>query len=154
MIRLEATVKSLAEDNPALWRAVIDSWRHMYRDAEKNLSITGIGFAEFRILTILQEIKSCSMSRLSVELALTQAAITGVVDKLESQGFVGRARNNEDRRVVTISMTSRGKEMLRKALKVHTEFVERSLGSLSREELLQLSSILRKLAKVTGKLTA
>lgn len=126
----------------------------MYRDAEKNLSISGIGFAEFRILTILQEIKSCSMSRLSAELTLTQAAITGVVDKLESQGFVARARNNEDRRVVTISMTPRGKEMLSKALKVYNEFVEGSLGSLSREELLQLSSILRKLAKVTEKLTA
>ena len=141
------------EVNSVLLGMIRDSFKRIDRDAEKNLSKTGLSFAEFRILNLLHD-GSCSMSRLSTEIALTQAGITGVVDKLEAHGFVERVRSNEDRRVVTISITSKGQEILRKAQRVHKEFVERSLGSLDPEELRELSLILRKLADVTDELIA
>jgi DNA-binding MarR family transcriptional regulator len=93
------------------------------------------------------------MSTFSANLSLTQAAITGIVDKLETQGFVSRARSDEDRRVVKIKMTLKGEHALRKAERIHGEFTEQTLGSLDESELDSLNLILQKLVKSTSKLS-
>lgn len=141
------------EENSLLWRGVVDSFRKLYAGAQKNLvSKAGLSFAEYRILSILNE-ETCSMSTFSANLSMTQAAITGIVDKLETQGFVSRTRSDEDRRVVKIKMTLKGGHALRRAERAHCEFTDQTLGSLDECELDSLNLILQKLVKSTSKLS-
>lgn len=132
---------------------MVDSFRKLYTGAQKNLvSKAGLSFAEYRILSILGE-ETYSMSTFSANLSMTQAAITGIVDKLETQGFVSRTRSDKDRRVVKIKMTLKGERALRKAERIHGEFTEQTLGSLDESELESLNLILQKLVKSTSKLS-
>lgn len=45
------------------------------------------------------------------KIGMTSAAMTGIIDKLESMRLVFRQRNKYDRRVITIGLTDRGREV-------------------------------------------
>lgn len=47
-------------------------------------------------------------SQLASEVSLSQATITGIVDRLEARQLVRRERTSSDRRVVTVSITDAG----------------------------------------------
>ncbi|MFA6646425.1 MAG: MarR family transcriptional regulator, partial [Sphaerochaetaceae bacterium] len=50
-------------------------------------------------------------TELSFVLGLERHSISALLDKLDSRGFINRKRSNEDRRVVHLSMTEKGKEL-------------------------------------------
>jgi DNA-binding MarR family transcriptional regulator len=128
------------------WREITNAWRQIVRNGEKNISKLGMCTTEFKILHILQEDGPTPMARLSDALILTQPAITSFVDKLEDQNFVRRERDSEDRRVIKIAITTKGRSLFRRGLKIHTQFVGGLLSGLNETELSRLSSIMKKLS--------
>lgn len=141
-----SSVPEIANDRIDLWRSVSDSWKKLTRDVEKNLERVGLGIPELRILRTLEDSGPTQMARLSLAALLTQPAITVIVDKLEDQGYVERVRSKEDRRVINIEITENGEALLKDALKIHKQFVEKMLKGLSDSELEELALIMNKLA--------
>ncbi len=88
------------------------------------------------------------MARLSDATVLTQPAITSFVDKLEDQELVRRDRDREDRRVIRIAITRKGRSLFRQGLKIHSRFVIGLLSELNETDLSRLSLIMRKLSSV------
>jgi DNA-binding MarR family transcriptional regulator len=69
-------------------------------------------------LATLQEIArtgGCSPGDLASELQVSQATITGILDRLEKHNLVRRTRNGDDRRGVDVSVTEPGVELLETA---------------------------------------
>jgi DNA-binding MarR family transcriptional regulator len=54
------------------------------------------------------------MGDLARRVAVTEKTITGLVDRLERDGLVERARTSADRRVVRVKLTPRGSRLARK----------------------------------------
>lgn len=54
-------------------------------------------------------------SQLAREVSLSQATVTGIIDRLERGGLVERRRDHKDRRRVSIYITEKGKELVSKA---------------------------------------
>jgi DNA-binding MarR family transcriptional regulator len=54
------------------------------------------------------------MHELARMLGLSRANATGLVDRLEGKGIVERRHSTEDRRVVLVSLTRRGRDTARK----------------------------------------
>ena len=144
-IAQSASIPQRKGDRIELWRVVSDSWKKLTRQVENNLAKIGVGLPEFRILRVLEELGSSPMAQLSHETLLTQAAITAIVDDLEGRGFVKRLRSLEDRRVINVEITSKGKLLLKEAIGIHKHYVEEMLGELTDEELENFSTILGKL---------
>lgn len=142
---IETTQPESENDRIELWRGVSDSWKKLTRKVENNLSKLGLGIAEYRILKVLDEEGPAPMAHLSHETLVTQAAITVIVDNLEEGEFVRRLRSMEDRRVVNVEITTKGKSKLKEALKIHKQFVEEMLQGLSDQELETLKTIMNKL---------
>jgi DNA-binding MarR family transcriptional regulator len=69
---------------------------------------------------------------------------TRLLDRLESAGLVKRSRTTEDRRVVLISITSRGQELLAQLDAPLMDLHREQLGHMSRAELTDLSRLLVK----------
>ena len=63
------------------------------------------------ITLLLLEEEFMSTNAVARKLGLSSAAMTGILDKLESMRLVFRKRNQYDRRVVTIGLTDRGREV-------------------------------------------
>ena len=71
-------------------------------------------------------------------------AMTGLLDRLEKEGFVTRTRCEQDGRVVHVDLTTKAKTVLQKIDGPLTDLYRECLGHLSRAELEQLSSLLEK----------
>ncbi|MEM1107838.1 MAG: MarR family transcriptional regulator [Planctomycetota bacterium] len=70
--------------------------------------------------------------------------ITRLVDRLITAGLAERTRDEDDRRVVIVSITSAGLAVLRKLDKPIRRLHEQQLGHLSRKELIEFNRLLEK----------
>ena len=69
---------------------------------------------------------------------------TRLLDRLEKSGLVKRSRTSEDRRVVLISITRKGLDLLTRLDKPLLELHSAQLGHMTRAELTELSRLLVK----------
>ncbi len=66
-------------------------------------------FSQTLILMVLLNKDSVKMNELARLLGLSRANATGLVDRLEARGIVERRHSTEDRRVVLVSLTRKGR---------------------------------------------
>ncbi len=79
------------------------------------------------------------------EVSLSQATITGIIDRLVARGLVTRLRGDQDRRQVAISVTDEGRALVERApYPLQESFLER----LSREDAQTQQTILETLERV------
>ncbi len=62
----------------------------------------GLGGTDVRFLTLLDRHGPLTPGRLAALTGLTTGSVTGVIDRLERGGFVGRMRDDADRRKVRV----------------------------------------------------
>lgn len=67
------------------------------------------------LIALALENAPLSMSALAQRTDTTLPAATGIVDRLERDGFIERLRDEQDRRVVLVNLTDRGRETARQA---------------------------------------
>ncbi|MDO5422152.1 MAG: MarR family transcriptional regulator [Eubacteriales bacterium] len=77
---------------------------------------------------------SKSMSTVAKALKVTVGTLTIAVNNLVKKGYLSRVRSEEDRRVVLISLTEKGKKAYRHHEKFHQEMIRATLEGLSEEE--------------------
>ncbi|GLZ14116.1 hypothetical protein Acsp04_43510 [Actinomadura sp. NBRC 104425] len=73
--------------------------------AEHDLSLT-----QLRLLGILRD-RRPRMTELAAFLGLDKSTLSGLVERAERRGLVARGRSPEDRRVVDVSITPKGREL-------------------------------------------
>lgn len=74
------------------------------------------------------------MAELAHRIAASAPTMTGIIDRLERQGFVTRVRDDDDRRVVLIALTEAGQQVFETLRADATEKLTRLLGCLQTEE--------------------
>lgn len=89
--------------------------------------------------------KPKNMSSVAKSLAVTTGTLTISVNSLVKKGFVKRIRSEQDRRVVLISLTERGKQVFRKHQRFHEELVESIVNRLNDDEKILLEKVLSNL---------
>lgn len=75
-----------------------------------------------------------NMSAVSKSLGVTMGTLTTAVNALVKKGYVERVRSEEDRRVVLVSLSQRGKEAYRRHEKFHEEMIAHVLTDLDENE--------------------
>jgi DNA-binding MarR family transcriptional regulator len=121
------------------------AYKTMNKAVDKNLEPIGMRVQELRLLVTLDRSGAVPMSVLAEEQVMTQASITGIVDELEERGLVERIRSKEDRRVINVGITGKGKDALEKGLARHREFIDEIMSDLTEKEAEELSSVMEKL---------
>lgn len=131
-----------------IWTSISNSWKTFNRDTERALKPTGLSLAEVRILYTLYEYGPLPITKLTGELLVTPGAITSIVDCLESRKeLVERVRIEDDRRIVTIKITSKGEAELKKALVLHKQYIMKRFEALSKKQIILLAELMDKLSK-------
>jgi len=84
-----------------------------YLEAEEGRELTGLDItpAQVNALMVLYINKSLTMGELASELFLAESAATRLVTRLVKQKLVRRRGDENDRRIVRVSLTSYGKEL-------------------------------------------
>lgn len=68
----------------------------------------GLSLAQFKVIEAIGTKGEIPLSQISRELGCTKGNITGMVDRLERDGYLVRKRNEEDRRIVAATLTDQG----------------------------------------------
>ncbi|MBS3650490.1 MarR family transcriptional regulator [Pseudaminobacter sp. 19-2017] len=83
------------------------------------------------------------MSDLSRFLLVSNGNITGIVDRLVSDGLVTRSRRNGDRRTSMVRLTEEGIALFRRMAAAHEAWIGELLGGVSEEETRRLANMLK-----------
>lgn len=91
--------------------------------------------------------RGLTQSELGQLMLVSRANISGLVERLERDGLVGRQSDPGDKRALRVYITDRGQELMEKFLPIHNDFVSRALSSLTDSEMETLQSLLTKIKK-------
>ncbi|MDB2414801.1 MarR family transcriptional regulator [Rickettsiales bacterium] len=72
-----------------------------------------------------------TIASISKEVHLSPSTLVGIIDRLESKGYVMRERSSEDRRQVLIHITKQGKSFVEEAPSPLQETLAKALGELT-----------------------
>ena len=111
----------------------------------------GVTPTQYNVLRILRGAGADGLPRCEVQgrLVAPVADTTRLLDRLEKMGLVSRARNTEDRRVVTSKITPRGLALLDKVAAPLRQLEEDEVGRMSDARLRTLISILDEVRRLT-----
>ncbi|WP_434725081.1 MarR family winged helix-turn-helix transcriptional regulator [Mesorhizobium sp. RIZ17] len=83
------------------------------------------------------------MSDLSRFLLVSNGNVTGIVDRLVSEGLVTRSRRNGDRRTSMVRLTDDGTKSFAAIAAAHESWVGELLGNVSEDEARRLAGMLK-----------
>jgi DNA-binding MarR family transcriptional regulator len=93
-----------------------------------------------------------SMTDLSVAASIAKPNLTIIVDRLIEEEFVERSTDENDRRIVNISLTKDGKDFVIKQKKDFVKFMEERISNFEEEDLIKLKNALEDISEVLGKM--
>lgn len=101
--------------------------------------------SQYNVLRILRgEGKPMPCLEIADRMIQVVPAMTGLLDRLEKQGFVVRERCTQDRRVVYVTLTESAKDLLKRMDVPVSELHKQLIGHLTQAELKELSRLLEK----------
>ncbi|MFF2093295.1 MarR family winged helix-turn-helix transcriptional regulator [Paenibacillus sp. NPDC058174] len=104
-----------------------------------------LSYTQFKMMFRLHLEGKLKVSELAESMGLTSGAITGVADKLVAEDYVMRERATDDRRVVYIEITPKGKLMIEELLDSQRETILSLFTRLPDEDIQHLKRIFAQL---------
>jgi MarR family 2-MHQ and catechol resistance regulon transcriptional repressor len=103
--------------------------------------------SQFGVLETLYHLGPLSAGELSTKLLKSGGNITLVIDNLEKHGLVQRERDPDDRRIIIVSLTPSGREVISHIFPRHVAAIVAEMNCLTSEEQKTLGRLCRKLGK-------
>lgn len=125
------------------------------RMMEKSVGILRfpVTMSQLKAMTALSEDSLISMGELCKMANVKMPSLTEVVDRFETEGILERTRDQNDRRVVKVSFTEKGKKLHRGVLEKRADELFRLFGFLNKRERTLLADSLRNVAALLTKIT-
>lgn len=105
-------------------RRLVRAQRESSREAQKRAGVSG---AQLFVLQKLRESAALSLGELSERTLTHQSSVSVVVHKLVEAGLVARKKSKRDARRLELSLTARGRALLKRAPRL---FQDKLLGAL------------------------
>ena len=97
---------------------------------------------QLRLMILIRRSGPLSMHRVAGSFQVSQTAATGLVERVERQGFLVRRHRSDDRRVVECHLTQAGTELLDELSGLRTRSLHDALGALSDEQIAEFEHLL------------
>ncbi len=111
----------------------------------KHLTDSNLTQSQFGALEALYHLGPLSQGEIAQKILKSSGNITMVIDNLEKRGLVKRKRNQEDRRVLIIHLTAKGKRLISDIFPQHAANIVEEMNVLTQTEQKQLGNLCRKL---------
>jgi DNA-binding MarR family transcriptional regulator len=108
----------------------------------------GLTGPQLVVLKELVESSPLSVGKLASSVNLSQATVTGILDRLERKDMVNRSRCNRDKRKVMVSHTAAAEEVLAGAPPLLQEHFTKAFGRLPDWEQTQVLSSLQRIVSL------
>lgn len=142
-----------ALDGSALWvlLSVYRAFAILDRDQADEVGAMGLSPLQFNILTTLQRTgQPTTMGALAGALVVKPNNLSGNINTLADKGLIRRELNSSDQRSLLAVLTPAGEAFLKTHLPAHWRRLEHLMAGLTRQERLQLVTLLTQLTKSIG----
>jgi MarR family transcriptional regulator, organic hydroperoxide resistance regulator len=133
---------------------IIDDIRRVfYVLAEQSRKIeheTGLTGSQLWVVKLLDGGSSMKVTDLARRMYLHPATMVGLLDRLEVKGLALRTRSDKDRRVVHVSITEQGRELVRNSPEVAQGLLVKGLEPLSEKKVKVISDGLEQIVSILG----
>lgn len=114
-------------------------WKNVLLDCSKS---------EILVIWLLYRKNDVNMSTIADYINAPLNTATGIVARLEKKGYVIRTRNEDDKRVVTISLDVKGKKLMGEIIDEVTYYGTKVMGEFSNEEMMLVLRIIERVKTV------
>jgi DNA-binding MarR family transcriptional regulator len=125
-----------------LWELLSQVFRNGRKRLEKELQRISMKPTEIKVLYSISTQDTTQMNNLADAIGITGPWITGVVDDLVSRGYVKKFRSKSDRRMISLSITPSGSQILSEGMLIYNRLLEELLSVLPDERVEELKEIL------------
>jgi len=94
-----------------------------------------ISIKEMHTIDVIGNFSDVTPSFVSKELMVTLGTVTTCLNNLERKGYIERIRSDQDRRVVYLHLTKKGRLLHRLHKRFHKAMVEKIIDGMSPEEI-------------------
>lgn len=136
--------KELARQRLRLWLQMLKAVRHVEGSLREKLR-TGYEttLPRFDVLAALHaEPAGMKMSELSEHLVVSNGNVTGVVERLVSEGLVARENLESDRRAFLVQITDKGRSLMDTMTNDHLGWIDDMFGEVSETDAARGISIM------------
>ena len=113
----------------------------------RHLASVNLTKGQYGVLDALLYFGPQQLGQLAEKILRSEGNMTTVVDNLERRGLVERERNRLDRRVVTVSLTDAGRQLISEVVPVHVAVLVEAMSILSPVEQEVLARLCRQVGK-------
>lgn len=129
------------------FRSIIKSLRLADRAGLKE---HGLGASQLYVLHVLQQDSPLSLNELAERTATDQSTVSVVVGKLIGKGFVASERSEEDARRLELTLTAKGRQLVRKLPPPIQHRIIEGVEQLSATRAKVLAESLREICRILG----
>ena len=133
---------------------VLDNLRRVFkvvhRYSKRAEKVGGMTGPQVWAMTVLAESAPIRVTDLARRMYLHPSTVVGILDRLEQQAQVARTRSEKDHRVVTVSLTAKGRETVANVPRIAQGLLLKGLKELSDGDLQTTSDGLRRLVGILG----
>ncbi|MGO4960669.1 MarR family winged helix-turn-helix transcriptional regulator [Jeotgalibaca porci] len=104
-------------------------------DALKGSEFSDISISEMHTIEAIDLYAEHTSSEVAKKLAITAGTLSVAIRSLVNKGYVVRQRMEDDRRVVKLGLTKKGKLVYRLHNKFHREMVKRTIEGMEEDEV-------------------
>jgi MarR family 2-MHQ and catechol resistance regulon transcriptional repressor len=113
--------------------------------AHKHLIQENLSSSQFGVLECLYHLGPLCQRDIGRKILKSSGNISTVIDNLEKRGYVIRERSNQDRRYISVKLTSAGKALITTIFPGHVQEIVANMKTLTPREQQQLSRLCKKL---------
>ena len=133
---------------------VLDDLRRVFkvvhRYSKRAEKVGGMTGPQVWAMKVIAESAPIRVTDLSRRMYLHPSTVVGILDRLELHDQVTRTRSEKDHRVVTVSLTAKGRETVSKVPQIAQGLLLKGLKDLSDRDLSIVSEGLRQLVGILG----
>jgi len=137
-------VSSEPEDKSV--KAIVETIIYLYTESRRltkrfarSVGLTG---PQLTVVKLLEQVGDLSLSSLSARIQAQNSTVTGIIDRMERDELVERERSQEDRRIILIRLTAKGRRVAESVAVEPMEIFRQALDTVPDKDRIELVRIL------------
>jgi DNA-binding MarR family transcriptional regulator len=145
--------QELPWENPRFrnWIALVRAEKAVVRELTKALAPFDLKLAQLDVLMNLYRHPGMSQHDLARKLLVGRSNITMLLPQLEKQGLLTREGDPKDKRIIRLTLTAGGVDLLMEALKVYSGLIERVMAQSSHDQCDAMGDQMRRIEEMLNR---
>lgn len=121
------------------------SFSRIGRKMRQRMAQETLTMDQYSLLKLLSDLGSMTVSDVADQLGLSLASASAMIDRLANQKFIDRFRQDSDRRVVLVQLSSLGCIQIAELQKQRREFLDHLFSRMTESDLKTLVTLIEKI---------